>query len=51
MEEHQIRRLPVIEEHRIVGIVAQADIARHMPEYAIVRFVKAICSPQALTRH
>lgn len=51
MEEHQIRRLPVIENHRLVGIVAQADIARQLPEYAIVRFVKAVCSPKALTSH
>jgi CBS domain-containing protein len=30
MAEHQVRRLPVCEEDgRIVGIVAQADIARH----------------------
>lgn len=49
MEEHQIRRLPVIEEHRLVGIVSEADIARHLPEHAIVQFVKAICSPAAIT--
>jgi CBS domain-containing protein len=30
MEQHQVRRLPVVEEDgRLVGIVAQADIARH----------------------
>ncbi len=50
MEEHQVRRLPVIENHRLVGIVSEADIARHLPEHAIVQFVKAICSPKALTR-
>jgi CBS domain-containing protein len=50
MEEHQIRRLPVTENDRPVGIVAQADIVRDLPEYAILRFVKAICSPKALTR-
>jgi CBS domain-containing protein len=27
MEEHQIRRLPVIDDHRLVGMLAQADIA------------------------
>lgn len=51
MEEHQVRRLPVIENHRLVGIVSEADIARHLPEHAIVQFVKAICSPAALTSH
>ena len=30
MAEHQVRRLPVVEEDgRLVGIVAQADVARH----------------------
>lgn len=49
MEEHQVRRLPVIEDHRLVGIVSQADIARHLPEHAIVEFVKAVSSPAAIT--
>ncbi len=51
MEEHQVRRLPVIDDHRLVGIVSEADIARHLPEHAIVQFVKAIYSPKALTSH
>jgi CBS domain-containing protein len=30
MAQHQVRRLPVVEEDgKIIGIVAQADIARH----------------------
>ncbi|EUA14396.1 hypoxic response protein 1 [Mycobacterium kansasii 732] len=49
MEEHQVRRLPVIEGHRLVGIVSEADIARHLPEHAIAQFVKAICAQQAIT--
>jgi CBS domain-containing protein len=51
MEEHQVRRLPVIEEHRLVGMVSEADIARSLPEHETAHFVKAICSPQALTSH
>ena len=27
MQEHQIRRLPVIDRHHLVGIISQADIA------------------------
>jgi CBS domain-containing protein len=49
MEEHQVRRLPVIDNHRLVGIVSEADLARHLPEHAITQFVKAICAPQAIT--
>lgn len=52
MEEHQIRRLPVIDKnHRLVGIVSEADIARHLPEHAVAHFVKAICAQQAITSH
>ena len=30
MAQHQVRRLPVVQEDgRLVGIVAQADVARH----------------------
>ncbi|MCZ0726963.1 CBS domain-containing protein [Mycolicibacterium iranicum] len=50
MEEHQVRRLPVVDDHRLVGIVSEADIARHLPEYAVAQFVKAICAQQAITR-
>jgi hypothetical protein len=32
-------------------MVSEADIARHLPEHAIVAFVKAICSPMAITSH
>jgi CBS domain-containing protein len=49
MEEHQIRRLPVIDDHRLIGIVSEADIARHLPEHAVAEFVKAICAPQPIT--
>jgi CBS domain-containing protein len=29
MSEHQVRRLPVIDGHELVGMVSQADIARN----------------------
>lgn len=45
MEEHQIRRLLVVDEHHLLGIISEADIARHLPEHEIVPFVKAICAP------
>jgi CBS domain-containing protein len=28
MKEHQVRRLPVIDNDQLVGVVAQADVAR-----------------------
>lgn len=51
MEEHQVRRLPVIDDHRLVGIVTEADIARHLPEHAIADFVRAICAQRAISEH
>lgn len=51
MEEHQVPRLPVIDNHRLIGIVSEADIARHLPEHAIAAFVKAICAFPAITSH
>jgi CBS domain-containing protein len=30
---------------RLVGIVSEADIARHLSEHAIAEFVKAIYAP------
>ncbi|GAA4195005.1 CBS domain-containing protein [Microbacterium oryzae] len=27
MQDHQVRRLPVLDDHRLVGIISQADVA------------------------
>jgi CBS domain-containing protein len=29
MAQHQVRRLPVVDDGKLVGIVAQADVAKH----------------------
>jgi CBS domain-containing protein len=44
MSEHQVRRLPVIDGHDLVGIVAQADIARNVDEEQVGDLVEAISS-------
>jgi CBS domain-containing protein len=44
MEENQIRRLPVIDNQRVVGMISEADLARHLPEQEVGRFVEAICA-------
>jgi CBS domain-containing protein len=49
MEEHQVRRLPVIEAHRLVGIVSEADIVRNLSDHAVAQFIRAVCTPQAIT--
>ncbi len=42
MSEHQVRRLPVIDGEKLVGIVAQADIARNYDEAKVGELVEAI---------
>jgi CBS domain-containing protein len=44
MEEHQVRRVPVLEKRRLVGMISEADVARHLPEQTIGRFVEAVCA-------
>ena len=42
MIQHGVRRLPVIDEHRLVGIVSQADIAKHSTDTMTARLVESI---------
>jgi CBS domain-containing protein len=42
MKQHKVRRLPVIDDHRLVGIVSQADIARNLDEEQVGDLVEAI---------
>jgi CBS domain-containing protein len=45
MARHQVRRLPVVENGRLVGIVAQADIALSENETKTGELVEAISAP------
>jgi CBS domain-containing protein len=45
MARHQVRRLPVVENGRLVGIVAQADIALREKETKTGELVEAISEP------
>ena len=42
MSQHQVRRLPVIDGKKLVGIVSQADIARNIDEEKVGDLVEAI---------
>ena len=46
MARHQVRRLPVVENGRLVGIVAQADIALKDNDKT-AQLVEAISEPSA----
>ena len=42
MGQYQVRRLPVIDGHRLIGIVSQADVARALPEKKVGDVLEAI---------
>ncbi|TLQ47510.1 CBS domain-containing protein [Streptomyces marianii] len=44
MEQHRIRRLPVVENHRLVGMISEADLARRLPEERVGHFVEVVCA-------
>lgn len=45
MSQHQVRRLPVIDGHTLVGVVAQADVARALKEPKVGDLVEALSVP------
>jgi CBS domain-containing protein len=42
MSQHKVRRLPVIDGHQLVGIVAVADVARALPDRPVGDLIDAI---------
>ncbi|MCW6011072.1 CBS domain-containing protein [Micromonospora sp. CPCC 205371] len=42
MERHQIKRLPVLENRRLVGMISEADLARHLDEHRVAEFVEKV---------
>jgi CBS domain-containing protein len=42
MTDHKVRRLPVIDGHTLVGIVAQADVARALPDPQVGELLQAV---------
>jgi CBS domain-containing protein len=45
MEQHQIKRLPVIDNHRIVGMVSESDLAKELPDSKLAEFVHRVYAP------
>ncbi len=44
MERHRIRRLPVTEAGKLVGIITEADLSRRLPDATVGEFVEAVCA-------
>ena len=42
MSEYQVRRLPVIDGHDLVGMLSQADLARSLPDESAGDLIQAI---------
>ncbi|QIJ62072.1 CBS domain-containing protein [Streptomyces sp. JB150] len=42
MEDHQIRRLPVIDNKRLVGMISEADLVRHLPDDQIAEWTERV---------
>lgn len=42
MGSHKVRRLPVIDGHRLVGMVALADVARSLPDRQVGDLLEAL---------
>jgi CBS domain-containing protein len=42
MAQHQVKRLPVIDGHRLVGVVSEADIAAHASPRQVVAVVRGV---------
>ncbi|MDP9432763.1 MAG: CBS domain-containing protein [Actinomycetota bacterium] len=42
MAQHQVKRLPVIDGHTLVGIVSEADVAEHASPEQLVSVVRGV---------
>jgi CBS domain-containing protein len=42
MEQHKIRRLPVMENRKLVGMISEADIATHLTDEKLAHFANSI---------
>ncbi|MFC6085611.1 CBS domain-containing protein [Sphaerisporangium aureirubrum] len=42
MTSHQIKRLPVIDHHRLVGMISEADLAKELSDTELAEFVHRV---------
>lgn len=50
MQGHQIRRLPVIENKRLVGMISEADLAQHLSEDQIAGWAERVYAESGTQR-
>ncbi|MGW0580897.1 CBS domain-containing protein, partial [Streptomyces sp. NPDC002920] len=51
MQDHQIRRLPVIENKRLVGMISEADLAQHLNEGQIASWAESVYARSGPAHH
>jgi len=44
MSQYQVRRVPVIDGHKLIGVVSQADVAKSLPPEKVGDLLEAISS-------
>lgn len=49
MQEHRIRRLPVIEDKRLVGMISEADLARNLTDEQIAGWAESVYARSSTT--
>jgi CBS domain-containing protein len=42
MSQHRVKRVPVIDGHRLIGIVSESDVASAAPQELVVDLVKGV---------
>ncbi|MDT3723594.1 CBS domain-containing protein [Streptomyces sp. DSM 41972] len=47
MRTHQIRRLPVIDDKRLVGMISEADLAQHLTDEQLAAFAESVYARSA----
>lgn len=50
MAQHQVKRLPVIDGQRLVGVVSEADLAEHATPQEVVAVVRGLYTPSTRGR-
>ena len=38
----QVKRMPVIDDHQLVGMISEADLAQHLDDAHLSRFVEHV---------
>jgi len=42
MGREQVKRMPVIDDHQLVGMISESDLARHLDDHQLSHFVERV---------